>query len=139
MMAEPPFTVTLDRVGDVPVIRAVGELDLGTAAAIRQAFASVIAAEAPSLLIFDLREVTFMDGGGLGILVGARNRLHRCQGEVVVITEQPTVLLVLKLSGADRVLLVYPNEEAFRRSVEAGKSRCDVTHPTRGPACPPLP
>src|SRR5262249_50168406 len=58
----------------MPVIRAVGELDLSNVTEVR----SVVAEECerrPSVLIFDLRDLTYMDSSGLGVLVGAKRRL----------------------------------------------------------------
>src|SRR5262249_780652 len=101
-MTNPSVTITLDSVDGWPVVRAAGEVDLDAVPGMRQAVAGVVARQPRSVLIFDLRAVTFMDGSGLSILVSALRGLRRWQGEVVVITEQARVLRVLKLSGADR-------------------------------------
>jgi anti-sigma B factor antagonist len=110
--------VTMDRIGDCPMVRVAGELDLDSAPAVQQAVAEVVAAQLPPTLVFDLQNVTFMDGSGLRILVRARQRGGRRQRDVVVITQQPIVLMVLSLSGADGSFLVYPDEEAFVASLD---------------------
>jgi anti-sigma B factor antagonist len=118
MTHRPSVRVTLDRIGDWPTVRVAGELDLDTAPALLRAVAGVADALPQPLLIFDLREVSFMDGSGLGILVGAQEPASGRRREVVVITEQPIVLMVLSLSGADGSFLVYPDEEAFVASLD---------------------
>jgi anti-anti-sigma factor len=106
------LTITVESVDDVPVIRAAGELDLATVPEMRTVVTEV-AERRPRALIFDFREIAYMDSSGLGILVSAKKRLGSYRGEVVVITAQPSVLKALSLSGLDQIMRVFPNIEEY--------------------------
>lgn len=93
-----------------PVICAEGEVDLGTADALRHATSEAVKSK-PEVITFDLRRVTYMDSTGLGVLVAARRHLGNRAGSVVVITEQVAVLQSLMLTGLDRVIQVVPHPQ----------------------------
>jgi anti-sigma B factor antagonist len=90
---------------DIPVVRAEGEIDLGTVDSLRCVTSEVVR-QKPRSVIFDLRNVTFVDSSGLGILVATRRRLKNDPESVIVITDQPAVLQSLKITGLDRVVRV---------------------------------
>lgn len=92
---------------ETPVVRAEGELDLGTLDQFRTATSEVMR-RSPSAVIFDLRQVTFIDSSGLGILLATRKRLGSERSAVTVITQQPAVLNSLSTTGLDRYLCVVP-------------------------------
>lgn len=113
--------VTVEEWDGIPVIRADGEVDLGTAAELRN-IAHEVAALSPAVLVFDFSGVQYLDSSGLGILVGAKRRVGVYSGEVSVVTASPSVLKALKLSGLDRIISVFPERSAFeaRRKAPAG-------------------
>ena len=100
----------------IPVIRVDGELDLSNVSEIRAVVAEQCELR-PAVLVFDLRELTYMDSSGLGVLVGAKRRLAANEGEVLIITEQNAVLKALSLSGLDRIIRVFPTEQALLASL----------------------
>jgi anti-sigma B factor antagonist len=106
------LTITVESVDDVPVIRAVGELEIATVPEMRTVVAEV-SERRPRALVFDFRRISYMDSSGLGILVSAKKRLGADKGEVVLITEQPAVLKALSLSGLDQIIQVYATLEEY--------------------------
>jgi anti-sigma B factor antagonist len=113
------LTITVETVDDVPVIRATGELEIATVPEMRSIVAQV-ADRQPRALLFDFRDVSYLDSSGLGILVSAKKRLGSYRGEVVVVTRQPSVLKALSLSGLDQILRVVATvEEYFQAGVAA--------------------
>ncbi len=101
----------------VPVIGAEGEIDLGTVDSFRQAVSEAVGLH-PSSLIFDLRQVKYMDSSGLGILVAARRKLGGTD-PVVVISDQPAVIQALRITGLDRVLKVLSEPSSYCRPLHA--------------------
>lgn len=91
-----------------PVIRAEGEVDLATVDRLRSTTSQIVKAGARKL-IFDLRQVTYIDSSGLGVLVATRKHLAQHPGSIIVLTAQPAVLQTLNLTGLDRVLDVRPD------------------------------
>ncbi len=114
------MTITVESVDDVPVIRAVGELEIATVPEMRAVVAEV-SERRPRALLFDFSKITYMDSSGLGILVSAKKRLGADQGEVVLITEQPAVLKALSLSGLDQIIRVYTTVEEYLGIQVAGR------------------
>jgi anti-anti-sigma factor len=103
--------VSTEEWGDTPVIRAEGEVDLGTVDVFRKAVSEVVRSK-PEKVIFDLRDLTYIDSSGLGVLVATRKQLGSKSGCVTIVTAQPAVLQSLNLTGLDRVLEVLPDQVA---------------------------
>jgi anti-sigma B factor antagonist len=59
----------------VTVVRARGELDVASSGALRACLMEAIGEGSPTVL--DLRDVTFVDAAGIGVLVGARRSAQR--------------------------------------------------------------
>jgi anti-sigma B factor antagonist len=107
------LTITVDSIDGVPIIRAAGELDLATVPEMRVVVNEVTERQ-PRALVFDFRKIVYLDSSGLGILVSAKKRLGAYRGEVVVLTQQNSVLKALSLSGLDQIIRVFPSEEGYR-------------------------
>lgn len=85
------------------VVMVRGEVDL---AAIPQ-FSSVVdeALAASSHVVFDMRDVRFLDSSGLRVIITAVLRVRE-GGSVTIRNATPTVANVLELSGVDTVVTV---------------------------------
>jgi anti-anti-sigma factor len=88
-----------------PVIRAEGEIDLSSVDEFRSAASTVVRLK-PSAVIFDLRDVSYIDSSGLGVLVATRRHLGSDGSGVTVVTGQDAVLQTLHITGLDRVFRV---------------------------------
>jgi anti-anti-sigma factor len=115
--------VTVEDWDGIPVIRAAGELDLGTVPELRTVVHEVTALS-PRVLVFDFSGVQYMDSSGLGILVSAKRRLGAYSGEVAVVTASPLVLKALKLSGLDQIIGVYPERSGFEARLKVPSTVC---------------
>lgn len=108
----PTFETRTERVGDSTyVVSVAGEIDLFTGPAFNAALAGAIDAGATALIV-DLGECGFMDSTGITILVRARERLNHSPKSVAVVTDHPNLLDVLKLTGVDATLGLYPSRTA---------------------------
>lgn len=106
--ARVPAELSGNRIGDVALVRCVGDLDLaaldGFSDAVRDALA-----DRPSGLVLDLSEVEFCDTVGLRILLSSASRA-RTQGCAIALAGvQPTVTDLLARVCADRTLPAYPD------------------------------
>ena len=99
------FQVTTDRVDGGVVVAAAGEIDMSTSPQLRAALRDPGSA-APAVVL-DLREVTFMDSSGLGVIVGQQKRARE-EGYrfSVAVAGAPEVRRILELSGLVGVLHV---------------------------------
>jgi anti-anti-sigma factor len=83
------------------VVVASGEIDHATSPELRAALTGV---EAP-LVVLDLRNVSFIDSSGLGVIVGQQKRSQE-EGHqfVVAVDETSAVQRILVLSGLIKIL-----------------------------------
>jgi anti-sigma B factor antagonist len=90
----------------VTVCRPVGELDAFTVGGFRDQLTEL--RSSPALLI-DLSDVPFMDSAGLGALIGGIRRVRDAGGNVGVVCSRPAVLRLLRTTGFDRIVDVWPD------------------------------
>jgi anti-anti-sigma factor len=113
MSSERLFNVRCARRDGGVVVAAAGEIDMSTSPQLRDALRRP-EAQGPAVVL-DLREVTFMDSSGLGVLVG-QNRRAREEGFrfAVAIEGATAVQRILELSGLTSVLeIVTSPDEAL--------------------------
>ncbi|MGK5740885.1 STAS domain-containing protein [Micromonospora sp. URMC 103] len=82
-------------------VRAVGEVDIATVAALRSA---LWAAPARAVLRLDLSGVRLLSAAGVRALVAAHVRLRAQGGQLVLVDPDPVVARVLRVTGLHRVV-----------------------------------
>jgi anti-anti-sigma factor len=80
-------------------VAVTGEIDLSTADLLRAALLGVLAAQRPRRIEVDLAEVTFLDCGGVTVLVVVGNAAARTGCQLRITNPQPIVRRVLDLTG----------------------------------------
>ncbi|WP_433499559.1 anti-sigma factor antagonist [Sphaerimonospora sp. CA-214678] len=94
----------------VVVVAVEGELDLFTAPFLRDEVRDAIQKDGPTLVL-DLTDLSFMDSSGLSVLIEAW-RLATSEGGIVSLAApQPPVARILRTTGLDRRIKVYPDVE----------------------------
>lgn len=105
--------VHLPTEGTTGVITAAGEIDLGGAPRLREALSDVLGAGC-TRLVMDLRQVTFIDSTGLGVIVGAGKKAAGLDGALRIVCDDKRVLRLLAITGISRSLTVTATlEEAL--------------------------
>jgi anti-anti-sigma factor len=89
------------------VLVVEGEMDL-----LARSLAPSLWAEEPVHVVVDLRGVTFMDAGGLGVLVGGRHTAVRSGGELLLVAPSGPVRRVLAITGMDAVFTTFDSVDA---------------------------
>jgi anti-sigma B factor antagonist len=110
------------------VVHVGGEIDVYTAPALRRELDNQINAGCKDLVV-DLRNVTFMDSTGLGVLVG-RLKLIRTQGGIMrVLGATERVLKVFTITGLDRVFDIVEDvdDDGTARPVAGTAAKPDET------------
>jgi anti-sigma B factor antagonist len=85
-----------------PVVTVAGEIDIATAARLRERLFELAAGGGP--LVADLDQVRFIDSAGLAALVGAANRAAAHGGSLHVVCARPRIRQLFRLTGLDRRL-----------------------------------
>lgn len=115
-MSEIKFQAISHRLPDATHLVAVrGELDLYTAPEFERALD--LNGSAGARVVVDLRECTFIDSTGLGILVTA----HRRNGgsALLIVASSMEVLRAFEVSGLDRQLTLHPTVESALNGASA--------------------
>jgi len=95
--------------GGYTVVEVGGEIDLASAPQLRDCLHQTIDAGSRQLVV-DLRQVSFIDSVGLGVLIGVRRRLlaHAGHdGSLQLVCAEGLVLRVLRLTSLDGVFPVH--------------------------------
>ena len=101
------FSVRAGATGDEWTLVVAGEIDVATAPELRRQLHQ-LADRNPTLLVLDLRGVTFIDSSGLGVLVGVLKRLReKDRGDVLVLEGlQNTVQKVFDITGLTELFTI---------------------------------
>jgi len=102
--------------GDAVVVAVEGELDLFTAPFLRDEVRDAIKQDGPTLVL-DLAALSFMDSSGLSVLIEAWRLATSEGGSVTLAAPQPPVARILRTTGLDRRIKVYPDVDSAVSSV----------------------
>ena len=96
---------TVGPIGDCAVLQVTGEVDVYTAAMLREQIRE-LAAKGAVHLIADLGRVDFLDSTGLGALVGGLKRLREAGGSLALAISTPRILRIFQITGLTKALAV---------------------------------
>lgn len=97
--------------GDQVVVQVAGEIDVYTAASLREKLADLIDADHTDVIV-DLTGVTFMDSTGLGVLVGALKKVRGYGGRLQLVIDQEKVIKVFRITALTQVFTIHETLEA---------------------------
>ena len=95
-------------VGDQTVVEVAGEIDVATADTLRERLGTLIDRQHVDLVV-DLREVSFMDSTGLGLLVGTLKRVRTAGGRLQLVIDSERLLIVFRITALEQVFTIRPS------------------------------
>ncbi|MFD2672834.1 anti-sigma F factor antagonist [Marinicrinis sediminis] len=93
------------------IVRLKGELDHHTADLVRSRMEEVIEQGNRPHVILSMKELTFMDSSGLGVILGRYKQLSNRGGKMVVCDMNESVYRLFEMSGLFKILTIEENEE----------------------------
>lgn len=99
----------------VQVLSPAGILDSTKAEEIRTQVNDALTSGTKTLLM-DLKETTFVDSSGLGILVAVLKNVRSHSCEMYVCSINPQVKMLFELTSMDRVFTIFEDRESFEAS-----------------------
>lgn len=96
---------------DVVRAKLIGEIDDHCAANLRESIDESILRLKPKKLILDFSEVPFMDSSGIGLIIGRYRLMRMWQGEVQLSGMSKRIEMIVRLSGAERIVTVERREQ----------------------------
>ena len=88
------------------LVELVGEADVTNSDALREVLDAEVAKQ-PRTLIIDLSGLRFMDSSALHALLRVNRSMDRQGGVLALVSPQPAVAKILRLTTADRLIPVF--------------------------------
>lgn len=95
---------------DIQAIEVEGEIDIHTAARVKEAVDRVVDA-ACRQVVLDLSGVTYIDSSGLVVLISTLKRMQEINGEVMFVCTHPHIVKIFDITGLSQVLKIFPTQE----------------------------
>jgi stage II sporulation protein AA (anti-sigma F factor antagonist) len=92
------------------LLRLDGELDMHTAAMVRQAIDLEIEKRGIRTVILNLQDVQFVDSSGLGVIIGRYKKLLPLGGKLKITNVPPHIFKIMELSGLPKIISFYLDE-----------------------------
>lgn len=112
--------VRVSQLGSAPLVEAHGEIDHNNCGSVEAALSAALD-EGNEVVLLDLRDVNYIDSGGLSVLLSGVRRL-RDRGWLGAVGPNANVRRLLEIVG----LLVDPN---FRVFADLDEAEMAVAHP----------
>jgi anti-anti-sigma factor len=113
------MTITERRIGDVTLLELKGRLVFYDGAPLLRAHINELVDQARFKFVLNLRNVTYMDSFGVGVVAAKYVSIRRKGGDVRLLSLSPRCEEVLKVSGLLRIFQTFESEEAAVASFES--------------------
>ena len=97
--------------GGIAVISLAGRLNMVSAADVRAAVSTAVAAGGTRVVV-DLADVDFIDSSGLGALISGLKTARQAGGDLRIAAPNEQVRLVLQLTNMERVLSSHDSADS---------------------------
>src|SRR5690349_20741190 len=112
------MTVTERRIGDVTILRLGGRVVFGDGAPELRARINDLLDEARLKFLLDLRDVTYIDSFGVGVIAAKYVSVRRKGGDVKMLQLSPRTQRVMGISGLLKIFETFESEEDGLRSFD---------------------
>ena len=114
-------------IGRTAVVSLPTEIDITNADQVREDLLSVLN-QGADLLVADLSKTTFCDSAGISALARGFRRAEASQSDMRLVVSTLAVQRVLRLTGVDRLLDIYPSvAAALAASPDSGPDSGNAT------------
>lgn len=100
------------------IVRLKGELDHHTAETVKARMEQALEEGGVTHVILSLKDLTFMDSSGLGVILGRYKQVSAKGGKMVVCDVNPAVYRLFEMSGLFKIVSVRDDEREALSSLE---------------------
>lgn len=72
----------------------------------------------PHFLLFDLKDCTFLDSAGIGLILGRFNEIDKVNGKCGFLNLSPYAKKVIRISGLFSIMKEYTSIGSFKKEME---------------------
>lgn len=98
-------------IGDILIIYLKGELDHHMSKNIREQIDYIIIRNNIKNIVFDFRNVTFMDSSGIGMIIGRYKTVRKSKGKVGIINASDKLKRIFDISGLFSIIDFFDDEK----------------------------
>ena|SRR5918993_5527051 len=110
------MTLSERRIGDVTLLRLGGRIVFGDGAPELRTHINDLLDEARLKFLLDLRDVTYMDSFGVGVIAAKYVSVRRKGGDIKMVCLSPRTHQVMRISGLLKIFQTFESEEDGLRS-----------------------
>lgn len=99
------------------VIKFYGEVDSDKTQLYRFKIRDEMIKYGPRLLLFDFKEVTFLDSAGIGLILGRYNEICKVRGVCGLMNLNTYTKKIAKISGLFQIMEEYKSLNDFKKKV----------------------
>ena len=99
------------------LIKFSGELDSSKTLIYREKIHKEMAKHGPRYLVFDLKDCSFIDSAGIGLILGRFNEIEKIKGTCGFINLSSYASKVIRISGLFSIMKEYKNLSDFRKEI----------------------
>lgn len=99
------------------IIRIDGDIDHHTCEEIRTKIDNEIMRRNPKSIIFDMKNVNFMDSSGIGVIIGRYKQIMTNGGIAAMINVKPQIKRVYDICGLKKIIPIYDSEKHAVESI----------------------
>ena len=99
-------------------IRMIGEMDQENVGNLRDKLTNLIKEKEIVNIVFNMKELTFMDSTGIGIIIGRYNQIKTKKGKIILCSINKNLERIVLLSGLPRICVILENEETVNKYLE---------------------
>src|SRR6186997_984250 len=115
-----PMELTTEKIGDITVVVLPGEqLDAGNAKEFKRDIVAVL--EPCSKVVFDLRELRFVDSSGLGAILSCLRHLNGKGGDLKLCEMTKPVRALFELVRMHKIFDIYPTRSDAVRALQGSE------------------
>lgn len=107
--------------GSTIIIQLSGELDHHTSEMVRYRIDRSYKEGESLNIILDLRNVSFMDSSGIGLIMGRFQKVKSKNGSLLIVSDSKYVNRILDMSGLLKIINLYPSVETAKKYVKGGE------------------
>lgn len=111
------MNVGFDLINNKLVIRIDGDIDHHTCDEIRSKVDNEIRRLNPKSIIFDMKNVNFMDSSGIGVIIGRYKQVMANSGMAAMINVKPQIKRVYDICGLKKIIPIFETENQAVKNI----------------------
>ena len=110
--------ITITSFDDGMIVKISGELDSYKTMIYKDKICLSMATKKPHLLLFDLKDLTFLDSAGIGLILGRYNEIKKVGGLVGIMGLNTYSRRIVTLTGLTTIIKEYKDLSSFKKEAK---------------------